>query len=91
MAICPECDAELDMDEGEMDEGGVISCADCGCDLEIVNSSPLELRLIGEDDDEDDEEDELDEDFDDEEEEEDEEDDDDEDFDEEFDEDEDEE
>ncbi len=57
MALCPECEAQLDLDETQMDEGAVISCPDCGSDLEIVNAHPLELNAVDEDDDEDEDED----------------------------------
>lgn len=74
MATCPECDAELDIDEFDVDKGDVISCHECGSSLEITSLAPLEVELIGDDDEEEDEdedgedEDELDEDDDDEEE-----------------------
>jgi len=58
MAVCPACEAELDLDENEAEEGSVISCIDCGADFEIVTPRPLELKLVGaDDDDEDDDED----------------------------------
>jgi alpha-aminoadipate carrier protein LysW len=73
MATCPECDAELDVDEFEVEKGDVISCPDCGSNLEVTSVAPLEIEVVTEDDeDEDDEfeedEDEVDEDGDDEEE-----------------------
>ena len=54
MATCPECDAELDVDEFEVEKGDVISCPECGSNLEVVGVSPFELVVIGDDDDEDD-------------------------------------
>ncbi len=59
MALCPECEAQLDMDDSQVDEGAVISCPDCGSDFEVVNAHPLELNAVDDDDD-------ADEDFDDE-------------------------
>jgi alpha-aminoadipate carrier protein LysW len=41
MAYCPECEADLELDEDQLDEGTVISCPDCGTDFEIVSSHPL--------------------------------------------------
>ena len=57
MAVCPACEAELDLDENEAEEGSVISCLDCGADFEIVTPRPLELKLVGADDDDDDDDD----------------------------------
>ena len=58
MATCPECDADIDVDEFDVDKGDLISCAECGTNLEVTSTSPLELETAGdEDDDEDDEDD----------------------------------
>lgn len=54
MATCPECDAELDVDEFEVEKGDVISCPECGSNLEVVGVSPFELEVIGDDDEDDD-------------------------------------
>ena len=65
MATCPECDTELGVDEYDVDKGDIVSCPECGVNLEVVNTSPLEFESAGEDEDEDDDEldeDELDED-----------------------------
>jgi alpha-aminoadipate carrier protein LysW len=61
MAICPECDTDLDLDEEELDEGEIVSCPECGTDFEVITINPLELNPVSElDEDEDD--DDLDED-----------------------------
>ena len=57
MATCPECDADIDVDEFDVDKGDLISCAECGTNLEVVSVSPLELEASDEDDDDDDEDD----------------------------------
>ncbi len=54
MANCPECDALLEVDEDEIEEGDIISCADCGLELEVVHQSPLEVERTDEEMDEDD-------------------------------------
>jgi alpha-aminoadipate carrier protein LysW len=69
MATCPECDADIEIDEFDVDKGDFISCPECGTGLEVINLSPIELDLAPEE--EDDEEDEADEDAEDEDEEED--------------------
>jgi alpha-aminoadipate carrier protein LysW len=55
MATCPECDAEIEIDEFDVDKGDQLSCPECGSNLEVTGLSPVELDLAPEDDDEDDE------------------------------------
>jgi alpha-aminoadipate carrier protein LysW len=77
MVNCPVCDAAIDVEEDELDEGEAISCDECGATLNVVSIDPLEI-VPGEDEDDEEEEDEdftFDEDDEDEEDEEDEEDD----------------
>lgn len=56
MVLCPECESDLDLDVDELEEGDVVSCAECGTDFEVVAPDPLELAPISDDDDEDEEE-----------------------------------
>ncbi len=54
--VCPECDNPLDIDTDDVEEGEIIQCDECGTDLEIVSSDPLELAPVdgeGYDDEED--------------------------------------
>ena len=67
MAVnCPNCDAVLDIDEEELDEGETVPCDECGGTFKVTSKDPLELESEdGDDDDEDfdeDEDDEFDED-----------------------------
>jgi alpha-aminoadipate carrier protein LysW len=56
MAICPECETDLDLDEEELDEGEIVSCPECGTDFEVITINPLELNPVSElDEDEEDE------------------------------------
>ena len=57
MATCPECDAEIEVDEFDVDKGDLISCPDCGSNLEVTGTSPVELELTDDDDDDDEDED----------------------------------
>jgi alpha-aminoadipate carrier protein LysW len=57
MANCPECDAEIEVDEFDVDKGDQLSCPDCGSSLEVTGISPIELDLAPDDDEEDDDED----------------------------------
>ena len=51
MVLCPECESDLDVEEDELDEGEILSCAECGSDFEVVGLGPLELTKVGEEDD----------------------------------------
>lgn len=55
MATCPECDAEIEVDEFDVDKGDQLSCPECGSNLEVASLSPIELDLAPDEDDEDDE------------------------------------
>jgi alpha-aminoadipate carrier protein LysW len=58
MVNCPVCDAAIDVDEDELDEGEVISCDECGATLNVTSVDPLELAPGEDDEDDEDEEDE---------------------------------
>ena len=45
MATCPECDAEIEVDEFDVDKGDLISCPECGSNLEVTSTSPVELEV----------------------------------------------
>lgn len=55
MVACPECEANLDFEEDEVDEGEIVSCPDCGTDYEVVGTEPLQLVKVEEEEEEDDE------------------------------------
>lgn len=75
MVNCPACDALIDVDEDELDEGDPLSCDECGASLRVTSVDPLELESDDDLDEEDEEDfDDFDEDEDEEEEEEEEED-----------------
>lgn len=52
MANCPECEAPLDIEEDEVEEGEVINCPECGVELEVVNTNPIEVELVEEEEEE---------------------------------------
>ena len=57
---CPVCDAVIDVDEDDIDEGDSISCDECGADLKVLSTEPLELESaeeVEEDDEEEEDED----------------------------------
>ena len=53
MATCPDCDAEIDVDEFDVDRGDELSCPECGSNLEVVGVSPVELEPASDDNDDD--------------------------------------
>jgi alpha-aminoadipate carrier protein LysW len=62
MAICPECEFEIDVDEYDVERGDTLDCDNCGVTLEIIGLNPIELDVASDDDeDEDEEDDDLDE------------------------------
>jgi alpha-aminoadipate carrier protein LysW len=55
MVLCPECESDLDVEEGELDEGEILSCTECGSDFEVVGVEPLELTKVSDDEEEEEE------------------------------------
>ena len=56
---CPECDADVHVDL-DTDKGDIVSCEECGTDLEVVGLDPVELDIVEEEDlDEEEDEDEF--------------------------------
>jgi alpha-aminoadipate/glutamate carrier protein LysW len=56
--ICPECDEEVYVD-ADSEQGDIVSCDECGADLEIVGLDPIELDIYEEGDDDFDDEEEF--------------------------------
>lgn len=46
MVKCPECDAEIDLDEDEVEEGEIVSCPECDVELEVVGTHPVQLHVV---------------------------------------------
>ena len=72
MPTCPECEADVNLDElgvdpADLTVGERLSCPECGETLEVVTTSPLEVDVAGDDDDDDDDDEDEDEDEDDDE------------------------
>jgi len=44
---CPECDADVHVDT-DADKGDLVSCDECGSDLEVVGLDPVELDIVEE-------------------------------------------
>ena len=56
MPHCPECEALIDMEDEEMEEGQTVDCPECGAELEVVNTNPLELNVLSDEEEEEEEE-----------------------------------
>jgi alpha-aminoadipate/glutamate carrier protein LysW len=69
MISCPKCDAAIDVEEEDLDEGDLLSCDECGASLTVTSVNPVELGSEDEADEEDEDYDFEDDDEDDEEEE----------------------
>ena len=69
MVNCPVCEGAIDVDEEDVDEGDTVSCDECGADLRVVGTDPLELESAEDPEEDEDEDDFLEDDEDDEEEE----------------------
>ena len=55
MSYCPECEAVIDEEFEAI--GEIVTCPECGVELEVISLDPVEfdLALIDDDDEEDDE------------------------------------
>ena len=53
MAHCPECEAVIDMEDEGVEEGHTLDCPECGAELEVVNTNPLELNVVQDEEEED--------------------------------------
>jgi len=47
MPTCPECDATIDIEDDQLEEGRTIECPECGTELEVVSTEPVELGILG--------------------------------------------
>jgi alpha-aminoadipate/glutamate carrier protein LysW len=54
VSYCPECEAAID--EEFEDVGEIISCPECGVELEVISIDPVEFDLAPIDDEEEDDE-----------------------------------
>jgi len=55
MVNCPSCDAAIDVDQDELDEGDTLTCEECGADLTVSGLDPLELESAEDDEEEEEE------------------------------------
>jgi alpha-aminoadipate carrier protein LysW len=53
MISCPKCDAPIDVEEEDLDEGDLVSCDECGASLSVSSVNPVELKSEEEEEEED--------------------------------------
>jgi alpha-aminoadipate carrier protein LysW len=46
MPTCPECDAMIDIEEDQIEEGQAVECPECGAELEVVSVEPIEFDVL---------------------------------------------
>ena len=46
--VCPECDTPLDLDPDDVEQGETVQCVECGTDLEVVSTDPIEIAPVEE-------------------------------------------
>ncbi|HEV2175772.1 MAG TPA: lysine biosynthesis protein LysW [Terriglobia bacterium] len=46
MPHCPECEADIDLEDDDVEEGHRLDCPDCGAALEVVSTNPLVLNVV---------------------------------------------
>ena len=46
--VCPECDTPLHLDPDDVEEGETVQCEECGSDLEIIATDPIEIAPVDE-------------------------------------------
>ncbi len=46
MAQCPDCEALIDVEDDDVEDGQTLDCPECGAELEVVNTNPLELNVV---------------------------------------------
>lgn len=56
MVTCPVCEGTIDVDEQDVDEGDSLSCDECGADLKVTGTDPLEVESAEEAEEEDEDE-----------------------------------
>jgi alpha-aminoadipate carrier protein LysW len=49
MAICPECEFEIDVDGFDVERGDTLDCDNCGVTLEIIGLHPIEFEVASDD------------------------------------------
>jgi alpha-aminoadipate/glutamate carrier protein LysW len=45
MALCPECHTAIDIEE-DVEEGQTMDCPECGTELQVLSTNPLELEVV---------------------------------------------
>jgi len=43
--VCPECDSPINL-EDDVEEGETVQCEECGAELEVISTDPIELAPV---------------------------------------------
>ena len=46
MALCPECDSDLEMDAYDISEGEEFACPECFQELRLVKKDPVDVETV---------------------------------------------
>jgi lysine biosynthesis protein LysW len=49
MITCPACQADIDVEEEDLDEGDLFDCTECGANLRVASLKPLDLVAVKDD------------------------------------------
>lgn len=49
MITCPACQADIDIEEEDLDEGDLFDCTECGANLRVASLKPLDLVAVKDD------------------------------------------
>ncbi len=44
--ICPECDNPIVIDEDDVEEGEMVTCDECGAEMEVISTDPLQIAPV---------------------------------------------
>ena len=50
MAVCSECEADIDVDEFDVERDDELSCSACGANFVVKAVSPVEIEIVAETD-----------------------------------------
>ena len=48
MALCPECESDLELDGYDLDVGETINCPECSIELRVVANDPVSVSVAAE-------------------------------------------
>lgn len=52
MAVCPECESDIDLDGYDLNTGDTTNCPQCSCELKVASVDPVHVVLTGDEEEE---------------------------------------